>query len=126
VRAADTNVLLRLIEQDDPVQLAVAEAAVASGPLWVSSLVLLETVWVLEAGYGRSKGEVARVLAVLTTNRDLVLEAPDVVRSALGLWAKGSAEFSDYFILEAARAAGHTPLLTFDQRLGKAPGAEKL
>ncbi|MBP1628279.1 MAG: hypothetical protein H6Q00_2754 [Holophagaceae bacterium] len=126
MRAADTNVLIRLIEQDDPAQLALAESAVAQGPLWVSTLVVLEMVWVLEAGYGRSKMEIARVLEILTTNRDLVLEAPDVVRAALGLWAEGAAKFSDYLILEAANAAGHSPLLTFDKRLAKAPGAGKV
>ncbi|WP_005035754.1 PIN domain-containing protein [Holophaga foetida] len=126
MRAADTNVLIRLIEQDDPAQLALAESAVAEGPLWVSLLVILEMVWVLEAGYGRSKPEITRVLDILTSNRDLVLEAPELVRAALDLWGKGTADFSDYLILEATRAAGHSPLLTFDKRLAKASGAQKV
>ena len=122
MRAADTNILLRLIERDDAKQAAAAEAAIAEGPLWVSPLVLLEMVWVLETGYQRSKREIMKVLEVLITNGDLVLEAPNVVSAALALWAKGTAGFADYLILEYAAAAGHAPLLTFDKRLAKAPG----
>ena len=126
MRAADTHVLVRLIEQDEARQLAVAEAAVAEGPLWVSTLVLLEVVWVLGSGYRRSKAEIMSLLEVLVENQDLVLEAPEVVRRALDRWGAGAAEFSDYLILEATRAAGHVPLLTFDQRLGESNGVVKL
>ena len=50
MEAADTNVLVRLLAKDDPVQAAVAERFIRDeGPVWVSHLVLVETLWVLES-----------------------------------------------------------------------------
>jgi predicted nucleic-acid-binding protein len=50
MRAIDTNVLVRLLARDDPRQLASAEAFVQAGA-WVSLLVLMEAVWVLDSVY---------------------------------------------------------------------------
>ena len=50
-----------------------------------------------------------------------------IVRDALVLYRKQpSLGFTDCMILEAARHAGHVPLGTFDRKLGKLPGAQKL
>ena len=45
MRAIDTNVLVRLVTRDDPMQVAAAEAFVAHGA-WVSHLALAEATWV--------------------------------------------------------------------------------
>ena len=58
MRAVDTNVLVRLLARDHPVQLAAAEAFVQAGA-WVSLLVLMETVWVLDSVYGIQPGPLA-------------------------------------------------------------------
>ena len=61
--AVDTNVLVRLLVADDPGQTQRALSFLeARGPLWVSTVVLVETVWVLTAVYGWSK---AQTLATL-------------------------------------------------------------
>ena len=63
--AVDTNVLVRLLVADDPAQTRRALAYLeARRPLWVSTVVLVETVWVLTAVYGWSK---AQILAMLET-----------------------------------------------------------
>jgi len=51
MRAADTNVIVRLITRDDVAQTASAEAFVTKGA-WVSQLVLVETIWVLDSVFG--------------------------------------------------------------------------
>jgi len=51
MRALDTNVLVRLIVRDEPLQTASAEAFVESGA-WVSLVALVETIWVLKSTYG--------------------------------------------------------------------------
>ncbi len=50
MRAVDTNVLVRLLARDDAAQAEAAEAFVAGGA-WVSHVVLVETIWVLESVY---------------------------------------------------------------------------
>jgi predicted nucleic-acid-binding protein len=126
MRAVDTNVLVRLLTRDDEEQTAAAEAFVASGA-WISHVVLVETLWVLESVYDVDAGGRAKALEMLLNHRELSLEDADVVEHALGHFRKRpSLGFSDCLVLECARKAGHGPLGTFDRELGKAEGVEVL
>ena len=126
MRAIDTNVLVRLIVRDEPEQVRSAEAFVMSGA-WVSHLVLAETMWVLDAVYERSVGQIASALNLLLNHKDLSLQDADVVGSALEQFKKRPAlGFSDCLTLEIARKAGHLPLGTFDKDLGRLDGAQRL
>ncbi len=119
MRAADTNIVVRLIARDDAKQVAAAERFVRQGA-WVSLLVLQETLWVLDRAYGRERAEQALVVELLLEHENLTLEAPHVVQDALAQFRKfGRVGFSDCLILATARANGHTPLGTFDKKLSK-------
>ncbi len=125
VLALDTNVLVRILI-DDPQsagQCAAARAlASAAGEVYVSQLVQIETVWVLESAYGFARAELAAVLETLLGSQSFVLQHADVLRAALGEFRSGAADFSDYVILTQARAE-NIILATFDRKLGKLPGA---
>lgn len=126
MRAIDTNVLVRLIVRDDPEQVRCAEAFVTSGA-WVSHLVLAETMWVLDAVYERSAGQIASALDLLLNHKDLSLQDSDAVASAIEQFKKRPAlGFSDCLTLEIARKAGHLPLGTFDKDLARLDGAQRL
>lgn len=126
MRAIDTNVLVRLIARDDPVQVARAEAAVQKGA-WVSHLVLAETVWVLEAVYRRTPKQIVLAVEMLLDHAQIsVQEAQLVVRALDRFRAHPKLGFSDCMILEIARQNGHFPLVTFDRRLGDVDGAERI
>jgi predicted nucleic-acid-binding protein len=126
VRAVDTNILVRLLEQDDPAQAAAAEAyRAAGGPLWVSQVVLVETVWVLASVFQRTRKELLGVLEALQDNRDIHLQEPAVVGAAIAAYRASKADFSDCLVLETARAHGHLPLATFDRALAKLPGTAR-
>jgi predicted nucleic-acid-binding protein len=126
MRAVDTNILVRLITRDDPGQTAAAESFIEKGA-WVSTLALAETLWVLESVYGRSPKEQATAVEMLLHHRDLVVHDRELVAAALELFRERPAlGFSDCFILESARKAGHLPLGTFDRNLAKVAGTQKL
>jgi predicted nucleic-acid-binding protein len=126
MRAVDTNVLVRLLARDDPEQTQAAEAFVAAGA-WVSHVVLVETLWVLESVYGVDPRGRARALEMLLNHRELTIQEPEVVERALGHFRKRpSLGFSDCLVLEAARKAGHGPLGTFDRDLARVDGVELL
>lgn len=126
MRAVDTNVLVRLLTRDDPKQLAAAEAFVQAGA-WISHLVLMEAVWVLDSVYEVKPQQLATGVEMLLDHDQLVVQEADVVKAALAHYRKHPGlGFSDCLILEVARAAGHVPLGTFDRGLGKLPGALKL
>jgi hypothetical protein len=50
--AVDTNVLVRLLTQNDHKQSAAARSLFASGPIWIAKTVLLETGRVLNLLFG--------------------------------------------------------------------------
>ncbi|TAK49267.1 MAG: PIN domain-containing protein [Betaproteobacteria bacterium] len=126
MRAVDTNVLVRLVARDDARQVAAAEAFVASGA-WVSVIVLVEAVWVLVSVYGLDSERIAKAVDMLLNHKDLTIQDPDAVASALARFRKApSVGFSDCLALEMARKAGHVPLGTFDRNLGKQDGARHL
>jgi predicted nucleic-acid-binding protein len=123
-RAADSNVIVRLIARDDPKQLAQALEHAARG-LWVSHAVLLEVAWVLESVYDRDRAGVATAVDLLLANTDLTFQDPDVVTAAAArLRSHRGVDFADCLILEIARKAGQLPLLTFDRALSKLDGVE--
>ncbi len=117
--AVDTNVLIRVMIQDDANQYKAAAATIEEGG-WVSNVVLVEAMWVLKQIYDRSPAQLALLIKSLLTHESLVLEDPDVVQDALAEFKrKPKLGFSDCLVLAIARAAGHTPLATFDKALAK-------
>ncbi|HTS70960.1 MAG TPA: type II toxin-antitoxin system VapC family toxin [Terriglobia bacterium] len=126
MRAIDANVLVRLLVQDDPQQVAAARRWVEGGA-WVSTLALAEAVWFLSVAYDRGPNEIGSAIETLLDHRDLTLQDPDVVAAALVRFReRPSVGFSDCLLLELARQAGHLPLGTFDRNLSKLNGAQKL
>ncbi len=126
MRAVDTNVLVRLLTRDDPRQTARAEAFVAKGA-WISHIVLVEVTWVLVAVFQLPHKQLATAVEMLLNHRDLVLQDPEVVASALARFRRRpKLGFSDCMVLESARKAGHVPLATFDKELSKLDDVERI
>jgi predicted nucleic-acid-binding protein len=126
MRAVDTNVVVRLIVRDDTDEAAAAEKFSAGGT-WVSHLVLVETMWVLDAVYERSAEQIATAIDMLLNHESLTLQDAEVVAAALEQFRnRPSLGFSDCLVLETARKAGHLPLGTFDKDLGKLEGAQRI
>ena len=126
MRAVDTNLLVRLLVRDEAKQVTAAEAFVENGA-WVSHLVLVETLWLLDAVYERSAAQIAKAIELLLNHNHLTLQDADVVASALkNFQARPSLGFSDCMVLEIARKAGHLPLGTFDKGLAKLAAVSRL
>jgi predicted nucleic-acid-binding protein len=126
MRAVDTNVVVRLVTRDDARQTARAEAFVAKGA-WVSHIVLVEVIWVLDSVYELAHKQLVTAIEMLLNHRDLVLQEPEVVSAALSRFRRRSRlGFSDCMVLESARKAGHVPLATFDKELGRLDDVERL
>ena len=125
MRAVDTNLLVRLLVRDDARQVAAAEAFIERGA-WVSQLVLVEAVWVLDAVYGRNHAQVVHALELLLAHAQLSVQDEDTVASALANYRSHPAlGFSDCLVLEVARRAGHLPLGSFDRRLARLEGVQR-
>jgi predicted nucleic-acid-binding protein len=124
--AIDTNVLVRLVVDDDPRQTQMAKESTAHGA-WVSHLVLAESMWVLAGNFGLSRGDIVNTIKTLLTHPNVAFEDANVVRAALNHFSqRRNVDFSDCLILEIARKAGHKPLATFDRDLAKVDGVQRI
>ncbi len=121
--AADTNVLVRLLTADDPDQTARAEALLSQGRLWISTVVLVETVWVLLSVYSWNKDQVLAMLRSLVDSRDFSLQDAQILRSSTEIYAESQADFADCLALELARSQDQLPFATFDKKAAALPGA---
>jgi predicted nucleic-acid-binding protein len=98
--AVDTNLVVRLLTQDDPKQAAVADAMFATEQIWIAKTVLLETNWVLESSYGFSPNSVRSAFVLLLGLPNVQIEDEPAVASALDMVVKGI-DFADALHLES-------------------------
>ena len=121
MKALDTNVLVRLLTDDDVDMRAravgIIEVAESSGePLRVPLLVVLELVWVLRSRYNYVRGDIVAAIERLLTVGGLQFEAPECVREFASVAAKGSLDLPDVLIGLSALNRGCRTTLTFDRR----------
>ncbi len=115
MRAVDTNVILRLLTQDDAKQSTIARE-IFLGKVWIAKSVLLEVVWGLRSVYGFEREQVVEAVSRLMGLRTVELEDFDEIASAVEL-AKGGLDLADAIHL-MSRPAG-TEFMSFDQKLVK-------
>jgi predicted nucleic-acid-binding protein len=119
--AVDTNVLVRLVTNDDSRQAQMAqdalEAAVRAGEtLVVVHVVLCELVWVLTSSYGYSKAQCLEVLSRLLGFAALRFESRQVAAAAAKAWRSCRADFADALVGLTAAELGADHVLTFDKK----------
>ncbi len=123
-RALDTNVLVRFLVGDDPAQLkkviALFDSASASGErFWVSSIVLLELLWVLESLYKVPRATLLSTLEQLSDLAVIQLEDAPLLPYFLSIAHTSSMELSDLLIaVRSHKSSGHVTL-TFDRKAAK-------
>ena len=119
-RAIDTNVIVRVLTADDPVQAEAAKQIIQEGDVFIGVTVLLETEWVLRAAYGFGANDIAAAIRGLAGLSQVTVEEAGAVAQALGWMAKGM-DFAD--ALHLARAQHCSAFVTFDRKLAsKAKG----
>jgi predicted nucleic-acid-binding protein len=114
--AADTNILVRFLTEDDQEQAAAARRLFAAGPVWLSKTVLLETAWVLRSIYGFEEAEIRQAFVKLLGLPNVHAEDARAVAAALALAAQG-VELADAVHL-SSRPAG-AAFATFDKALAR-------
>lgn len=119
----DTNVLLRYFLRDDADQAARADRELHRDERFtIDGIVLCELVWVLDAGYGFSRAEIAAALDRILATAQFEIEGKDLVLAALDDFRRSGADFSDCLIGRRNRAAGAAETVTFDRSLKGLPG----
>jgi predicted nucleic-acid-binding protein len=125
----DTNILVRYLTLDDPAQSAKATEILErrltlKNPGFVSVVVIVETVWVLDRAYGLSAQEIATAVERLLQVEVLTIANEQEVFTAMVALKQGRGSFADALIAELGARAGCTRTLTFDQKAGRLPSFE--
>ena len=127
----DTNILVRHLVQDDPVQSKKASQFILTtctreAPGVINRIVLCELVWVLESAYDYPRRQIADVLEKVLMTSQFWVEDLSLAWVALRAYRDGPADFSDYFLARLNRELGCSRTVTFDKQAGKAEGFELL
>ena len=115
--ALDTNVLVRLLTNDDPQQAQrVAQLIDGSPACFIPITVTLELEWVLRGAYRLPREVVIQAFEGLLAIPQLHLEAEEHVLCALE-WHRQGLDFAD--ALHLARSEGGGALMSFNRALAR-------
>ena len=113
--ALDTNVVVRLLTNDDPAQVARARSLLERETVWVGLAVLMECEWVLRAVYRLGRPAIHRALLRFTRLPQVIVEDDSACSLILDLYGAGF-DFAD--ALHLAAAGPHvSAMATFDATL---------
>jgi predicted nucleic-acid-binding protein len=125
--AVDTNIVVRLLAEDDKAQTDRAESVLRGGAVLVPKTVLLEAEWVLRGAYGIAGANIAAGLRRLLGLAGVATDDAPAVAQALD-WYGAGLDFADALHLASSGKASR--FATFDRalirrakRLGHAPTA---
>lgn len=114
--AFDTNMLVRLVVDDNPAQVKIVENLLKTRHAWISRTVLLETEWVLRCLYKFSRERIYDFFQLLLQTENTEVENSLAVLRALD-WYHCGADFADALHLAVC---GSTVMHTFHRGFCKA------
>lgn len=124
MKAIDTNVLVRFLVNDDEQQAKLVyerfrDAEVNSEVLFISLLVILETIWVLESAYEATRKEIVGSFSDLMQMPIFEFEALAAVQGMVISAKMSSTDLTDILIGQSARVSGCDSVLTFDKKASR-------
>jgi predicted nucleic-acid-binding protein len=125
----DTNILVRYLAQDDPIQSPRATEIIEgqlteANPGFVSIVAMVETVGVLDRSYGLAAEEVARAVERMLQVDVLIVENEQEVFVAMVALKRGRGSFADAIVAALGARAGCSRTLTFDRKAARLSGFE--
>lgn len=111
---ADTNVLIRAITGDDPIQSQIARAELARAEVIALALpALCELVWVLSRGYKVPSTQIAETIRRLIDGDNVMVNRP-AAEAGLAM-LNGGGDFADGVIAHEGRWLGGDVFVSFDR-----------
>ncbi len=117
----DTNVLVRYVAQDDAEQCKVVnelfEQASTKNKLFVSAVVIVESLWVLLSHYKITDVQARDFIRLLLTSKKVSLERSELFAKLIAENKIKAKDMADAIIASIAFDAGCTEFFTFDVKL---------
>lgn len=123
----DSNVLLRLLLNDEPVQSAQSKALVLAhgktpGSLRLCDTVILETLWTLASHYRLPRSQISTALERLLAEPAFAVSDATKLAQVLHHYSNSNADIGDAFIAVDNASSGCTHTATFDTATQTLPG----
>ena len=124
MKALDTNVLVRFLVRDEKKQAEIVyrlfkRAESRNEPFFVSLLVVLEIIWVLESVYEIPREEIRGSLQKLLLMPILIFEAQSALQRTLSSAQTNKIDLADLLIAHSAKFSNCDGVLTFDKKASK-------
>lgn len=117
--AVDTNVIVRIVTNDEPEQVSRAVALFEQERIFIAKTVLLEVEWVLRFCYQIPRDAIAPTLRKVIGLGNVTAEDPDEVSIAL-TWYEQGMDFADALHLAGSGRAER--FASFDPKMAKLAG----
>lgn len=117
----DTNILIRFLTSDDPIQSDKAKRLFANAKkneIVIPDFILAESVWVLLYIYKLSKPDILEKLESVLNFEKFEIKRP-VLRQALDLYRQKNISFIDAYLGALSNNIKYKGLYTFDKALQK-------
>jgi predicted nucleic-acid-binding protein len=123
----DTNYFVRIIENDNEVQVGEVKKLFLKGAdgkvdLASSAVVLLEIYWLMKTYYGKKKEDLAKVLRDVLAMSFIKWEGQKTLTKAVEMMKKTNYDLEDAYNLVYAKGAGVSELASFDKKLQRVWG----
>ncbi len=131
MKALDTNILVRFLIQDDKQQAQTVKTLLSQAEnnkqsFFVTLLVVLELIWVLEAVYKVTRKDILLSINELLSMPVLNFEKQKVVRQFISVAQTSRFDLSDLLIALSALQENCETTYTFDKKAAKFKFFEKL
>jgi predicted nucleic-acid-binding protein len=114
--AVDTNIIVRLLTQDDEVQYQKSLEIFQTQTIFIPDTVILEAEWVLRFAYKFKPVEISTALKKVLGLPNVNVSNTNLVFQALQ-WHEAGLDFADAFHL--AQSQNHAEFYTFDEKFVK-------
>ena len=125
----DTNVVLRLLLNDDPAQRLRATKAIEQAKglavrVTITLAVVLEMEWVLRSIAKMTKPQVLSILDLLLESYDIEIDNEKVLEQSLHIYANAACDFAECLFLAQYQRMGCQTMLTFDTKAARMAGVQ--
>jgi predicted nucleic-acid-binding protein len=123
----DTNVLVRHLTGDPKAMAVRATAFLATeSELFLSDLVVAETIYVLESFYEAPRQQVAGSVRSLMALRSIICVDPALLLRAVEVYETDRLDFAEAYLVASAESTGIKRIASFDKSIDRVGTVERI
>lgn len=123
----DTNILVRHLTGDPPAMATRATACLAeASELFLTDLIVAETVYVLESFYEAPRDQVAAAMRSLVSMRSVVTVDPALLLRSIEVHENDRLDFAEAYLVACAESTGVGRVASFDRAIDRVDTVDRI